>query len=46
MPPIDGEKSVWVTLRVFSRRRFARIEVNISVVIHGLWSALLYLFLV
>ena len=46
MPPIDGEISVWVTSRFFSRRRFARMEVNIPGVIYGLWSALLYMFLV
>ena len=32
MPLIDGEKSDWVASRFFSRRRFARIEVNIPVV--------------
>ena len=41
MPPIDGEKSVWVIRAFFSRRRFARMEVNIPWVIEGLWSALL-----
>ena len=46
MPQIDGEISVWVTSCFFSRRRFARIKVNIPEVIHGLRPALLYTFLV
>ena len=46
MPPINGEISVWVTSCFFSRWRFAWMEVNIPGVIHGLWSALLYMFLV
>ena len=46
IPPIDGEISVWVTSPFFSRRRFAWMEVNIPGVIHGLWSALFYKFLV
>ena len=43
MPQIDGEISVGVTSRFFSRRPFTLMEVNIPVVIHGLWSASLYM---
>ena len=46
MPRIDGETSVWVTYLFFLRLHFARMEVNIPGVIHGLRSALLYMFLV
>ena len=46
MPSIDGEISVRVTSRFFLRRRFARMEVNIPRVIHGLRSALVYTFLI
>ena len=46
MRPIDGEKSVWVTSRFFSRCPFAQMEVAIPGVIHGYRSALLYMFLV
>ena len=44
MPSIDGEKSVRVTSCLFLRRRFAQMGVNIPGVIHGFWSALLYIF--
>ena len=37
LPPIHGEKSVWVTSFFFIRRS-ARIEVNILRVIHVFWS--------
>ena len=46
MPPIDGEILVWVTSRFFSRRRFARMEITIPGLIHGLRSALLSMLLV
>ena len=42
MPPIDVEISVCVTSRFFSRRHFARMEVNIPGAIYGFWSASLY----
>ena len=45
MPPIDGEIYRFGLLcAFFSRRRFARMEVYIPGVIHGLRSALLYMF--
>ena len=45
MPPIDGEKLVWVTSCFFSRRRFSWMDVNIPWVIHGFFLPY-YMFLV